>query len=156
MIDLKLDIPKEFLDEEERCGFHITKKQKEVWAVELDLLVELDRVCKKYNLKYCATGGTLLGAIRHKGFIPWDDDIDVMMLRDDYEKLCNIAPQEFKDPYFFQTEYSDPGSLRRHAQFRNSNTTGILSTEFPLRKPINQGIFLDIFPQDNVIDDELK
>lgn len=156
MIDLNLDIPKGFLDEEERCGFIVTQKRKEVWAVELDLLNELDRVCKQNNLKYALDGGTLLGVIRHKGFIPWDDDIDVVMLRDDYNKLCEIANDSFNDPYFFQTEYTDPGSFRKHAQIRNSNTTGILKSELKANLKINQGIFIDIFPVDIVSDDEDK
>lgn len=57
-------------------------------------------MCKEYNLKYSVCYGTLLGAIRHKGFIPWDDDIDVFMMRDDYNKMLKIAPNYFKEPYF--------------------------------------------------------
>lgn len=77
MIDLKIKLPENFLEEEMRCGYRVTSLIKKVWAVELDLYAELDRVCKKYNIKFCADGGTLLGAIRHKGFIPWDDDLDI-------------------------------------------------------------------------------
>ena len=153
MVDLKLKLPEGFLDEETRCGFTVTKKMKEVWAVELDLLAELLRVCNKNNIKIFASGGTMLGAVRHQGFIPWDDDIDMMMFRDDYERLCEIAGSEFQYPYFFQTEYTDPGSLRGHAQLRNSLTTGILESELGKRK-FNQGIFLDIFPLDVVTDNE--
>ena len=153
MVNLKINLPEHFLDEEVRCDFTVTKQMKELWAIELDLLAEFDRVCKKYDLRYSATGGTMLGVIRHQGFIPWDDDIDLMMLRDDYERLCHIASQEFKHPYFFQTEYSDPGSLRRHAQLRNSETTAIREVEEKWHYPFNQGIFIDIFPVDAVIDD---
>ena len=158
MIDLKIQIPKGFLDEETRCDYLVSKEMKEIWAVELDLLAELDRICTKYNIKYFASGGTLLGAIRHQGFIPWDDDIDLAMARKDYERLCEVAPQEFVNPYFFQTEDTDPGSLRGHAQLRNSLTTGILKNEYPIKKKINQGIFIDIFPLDGVPDemDEYK
>lgn len=156
MVNLKIKLPDGFLDEEIRCDYTISSEMKKVWAVELDLLVEFDRVCKKNGIKYFASGGTMLGAVRHKGFIPWDDDIDLMMMRDDYNKLCSIASKEFIHPYFFQTEYSDEGSLRGHAQLRNSMTTGILKGEYAYRFGFNQGIFIDIFPLDSVIEDEKK
>ena len=147
-MNIKLSLPSGFLEEEVRCDYTVSKEMKKVWAVELDLLSEFQRVCKLHDLKYSVCGGTLLGAIRHKGFIPWDDDIDVMMMRDEYEKLCKLA-DEFKHPYFFQTEETDPGSLRGHAQLRNSETTGILKRELKFKRPFNQGVFIDIFPLDN-------
>ena len=153
MVDLKIELPDGFLEEEVRCDYTVTKDIKEVWAIEIDLLMQLDEVCKKHNLKYYITDGTMLGTVRHKGFIPWDDDIDVTMFRDDYEKLLKVAETEFKYPYFLQTEYSDPGCLRGHAQLRNSATTGILKTEEGKFK-FNQGLFLDVFVMDNVIDDK--
>lgn len=158
MVDLNIKLPDGFLDEEVRCGYTISKKMKEVWAVELDLLMEFDRVCKKYDIKYCADGGTLLGAVRHKGFIPWDDDIDIAMLRSEYEKLNEVASKEFKSPYFWQTEETDPGSARGHAQFRNSNTTGMLLSEYKGKRNnnFNQGIFIDIFPFDTIVEDDKK
>lgn len=154
MVNLKLKFPQSFFEEEVRSGYTVTREMKKIWAVELDMLAEFDRVCKKHNIIYFASGGTMLGAVRHRGFIPWDDDIDLMMRRDQYNKLCSIASEEFHHPYFFQTEYSDTGSLRGHAQLRNSETTGILKGEANAHKQINQGIFLDIFPLDNVVDDE--
>lgn len=150
-LPIKISIPDSFYQEEERCNYTVSKEMKRIWAVELDLLVEFDRVCKKYSLPYVATGGTLLGAIRHKGFIPWDDDIDLGMKREHYQKLCEVASKEFARPYFFQTEWTDPTSFRGHAQLRNSKTTAIAKYEHNRR--INQGIFIDIFPLDNVIDD---
>ena len=119
MVDLNIVLPDGFLNEEVRCGYTVTKQMKEVWAVELDMLEKLLSVCKKHDIKIFASGGTMLGAVRHQGFIPWDDDIDMMMFRDDYEKLCKVAQEEFEYPYFFQTEYTDVGSLRGHAQLRN-------------------------------------
>lgn len=154
MVDLQVKIPDGFLDEEVRCDYLISSQMKKVWAVELDLLYEFQRVVRKYDIKYIANNGTMLGAVRHKGMIPWDDDIDVMMMRCDYEKLCSVAEKEFKHPYFFQTEYSDPGSFRCHAQLRNSETTAILKSELQGRCHFNQGIFLDIFPIDAVPDNE--
>ena len=152
MVKLKIKLPEDFLKPEVRNGFQITTKRKQVWAVELDLLAELDRVCKKYDLKYTSFAGTQLGAVRHEGFIPWDDDIDIAMLRYDYEKLCEVAPKEFSEPYFLQTEYSDRGSLRRIAQLRRSDTTAILSSEYNENPTFNQGIFIDIYPFDAVPD----
>lgn len=144
-LPIKLELPDGFLEEEVRCDYFVSKQMKEVWAVELDLLNEFDRVCRENNITYYASMGTMLGAIRHNGYIPWDDDIDVMMFRDQYDKLCKLT-KEFHEPYFFQTEYTDPGSLRGHAQLRNSSTTAIIRSE--IERKINQGIFIDIFPVD--------
>ena len=151
-LPIKIELPPSFLDEEVRCDYLVTREMKEVWAVELDLLCEFDRICKKHNITYFADGGTILGAIRHGGFIPWDDDIDIAMMRSEYDKLCAVA-DEFKSPYFFQTQFTDPGSLRGHAQLRNSLTTGALTYETQ-NCWHNQGIFIDIFPIDNVTEDK--
>lgn len=154
MAELKMRFSDSFLKKEVRCGYEISAEMKKVWAVELDLLNELLRVCRKYRLHVAASGGTLLGAVRHHGMIPWDDDIDMVMFREDYEKLCSIAADEFKKPYFFQTEYTDSGSMRGHAQLRNDATTAILREEGNAR--FHQGIFIDIFPLDSVVNDKKK
>ncbi len=152
MPKISLNLPTSFYREEVRNDYKISANMKKVWAVELDLFKQLDQICKKHNITYYADSGTLLGAVRHHGFIPWDDDMDFIMLRSDFEKLCSVA-NEFKYPYFFQTEETDQGSLRCHAQLRNSTTTGILKSEQQFKYPFNQGIFIDIFPLDNVPDD---
>lgn len=147
-------LPRSFFDEEIRCDFLVTKERKKIWAIGLDLLLEFDRVCKKYNLSYFLIHGSLLGAIRHNGFIPWDDDIDVAMLRSDYNNLMNIAAKEFSNQYFFQTPYSDNGYLFSFNKLRNKNTTGIsLSFRY---ESFNQGLFLDIFPLDNCLLDDAE
>ena len=147
-------IQDDFINEEERCGFTVTTSRKKIWAIELDLLKEFDRVCKKHGLTYYVIAGSALGAARHHGFIPWDDDIDVAMVRSEYEKLCEIGPSEFDTPYFFQTHYTDFGAMWGHAKLRNGFTTCISGLDINYKRSINQGIFLDIFPMDNVIDDE--
>ena len=138
-----------FFDEEERCGYIVSSQMKKVWNKEIELLIVFDKICKKYNLKYIVDSGTLLGAIRHDGFIPWDDDIDVAMPREDYNKLKKIIAKELESPYFFQSAYSDKGYWRGHAQLRNSYTTAILKNE-GFDRLYNQGIFIDVFPLDYV------
>lgn len=151
MTKLTLKIDDSFYEREERCNYVVEKDTKRLWAVQLDLLYVLSRVCQDHNLKLYACAGTLLGAARHCGYIPWDDDLDVMMFRSDYDELCRIASLgAFNKPYFFQTEYTDPGTLRGHAQLRNSLTTGIINSELHAKYAFNQGIFIDIFPIDNV------
>lgn len=150
MIALNLKIDPSFLREEERCGYLVTRQRKEVWAVELDLLAELDRVCRKHGLKYCVGAGTMLGAVRHQGFIPWDDDMDLYMLREDYDRL-NVCAGEFRAPYFLQNSYTEKNLLRTFARLRNSNTTG--TTRIDQALPVNKGIFIDIFPLDGISPD---
>ena len=155
MIELKNSPPPQFFVDEVRCGYIVTSLMKEVWAVEMDLLEEAKRVFEKYNLRWYAIGGTLLGAVRHKGFIPWDDDIDIAMPRSDYAKLQKVARDEFCHPYFFQDEYTDPGILYGHAKLRNSLTTAISKGSLDPKhgqRNYNNGIFIDIFPMDNVPD----
>ena len=154
MVDLNIQLPEGFLNEEIRCDYLITRKVKEHWAVLLDLLAEFDRVCKKHKIKYYASGGTMLGAVRHKGFIPWDDDIDVMMDRINYDKLNTIGPQEFKEPYFFQNKYTDPLCNDCFAKIRRSDTTALLPNELGSCIDYNKGIFIDIMPLDNIPDNE--
>ena len=139
------------LEKEIREGHVVTADMKKVWAVELDLLEKFLSFCKKHNLKCWVHAGTLLGAVRHKGFIPWDDDIDLMMLRDDYDRMCRIGNEGLDYPYFLQTAYSDVEYHRGHAQFRRSDTTGIRPSDS--YEKFNQGIFIDIFPLDAVPDD---
>ena len=82
----------------------------------------MERICKKYGLKYFADSGTLIGAVRHQGYIPWDDDIDLAMLREDYETFLKVAPGELKEHLVLQTPYREKNYLRAHAQLRNSRT----------------------------------
>lgn len=160
-MNIKLDIPTEFFEGEERCGYYVSPEMKKVWAVELDLIAEFARVCDKHNIRWFADGGTLLGAARHKGFIPWDDDVDVIMLREDYERFCKVAQEEFAYPYFFDEIYKEAKRFVAHSKLYNESTTMIdIWTKDDMKREsiedfdYRQGIHIDIFIADNVPDDE--
>ena len=84
----------EFYQDEVRYGFYVPTAIKQAWGAELQILAEIDRICKKYNIRYFAEWGTLIGAVRHSGFVPWDDDLDIGMLREDYERFKEVAKDE--------------------------------------------------------------
>ena len=122
--------------------------------VQYDILIEFDRVCKKYGLRYFLSYGTLLGAVRHNGFIPWDDDIDTIMPYDDFEKLKAIDPSEWNSPYFLQHYKSDKQYKRCFAKLRNSETT--LITKELEHLDINHGVDIDIYPVIHLSNDRKK
>lgn len=124
-----------------------TKEQiEELKLVEIEILREFLRICDHLNLRYYLLGGTLLGAVRHQGFIPWDDDIDVGMPRMDFEIFLEKAPKMLPEHLFLQSIWSDPGYLPCFAKIRNNNTTFIETTS--AHHKINHGVFIDIFPLD--------
>ena len=141
--------PAEFLKQEERIGYAISEEMKKVWSIQIDMVLKLVEVCQRHNLRIYADGGTLLGAIRHKGFIPWDDDIDMVMMRQDYDKLMELA-DEFEHPYFLQNIYRDNHYTFRHAQLRNSETACYPRSLGKCPYHYNNGIFVDIFVADNI------
>ena len=123
-------------------------KMTELQEVELNLFKEFLAFCDKHNLKYYIIGGTLLGSIRHKGFIPWDDDIDIGMPRKDYDKFCELASKEFTGDIFLQTWKTDKNYPYNFAKLRDSRTTYIEKTyKF---NNMNHGAWIDIFPMDAV------
>ena len=135
------------LDEEVRDGYTISKEIKQLWSVQMDLAQKLLDVCRTHSLRIWADSGTLLGTVRHKGHIPWDDDMDFIMLREDYDKLVKLAG-EFEYPYFLQSGHTEPGYDRFHMQLRNSATSCILPAD--IMREINKGVFIDIFVLDFV------
>ena len=133
----------------------IADESKPLFSVLLDLLEFFQDFCKKNNLKCFAVGGTLLGAIRHDGFIPWDDDIDVGMLRKDYDKLLElIKDQELPVPYKFLTPETDLGYGKGFIRLTNENTTAISANS--CIHNFNHGMFIDVFPLDAIPDNKLQ
>ena len=121
-----------------------------VQAVICEIMQQIDTICRRHNLTYFAIGGTALGAVRHQGFIPWDDDIDIGMPRKDYEAFMRYAAEELPQGYFLQTFATEKKTPFYFAKIRKDNTKFV---EFYLRDlDIHQGIFVDIFPFDNVPD----
>ena len=146
--DIASCAPENFFKPEIRSGHKISTEMKRLWACEINLLAEFRRVCEKNGLRWWLDSGSLLGAVRHKGYIPWDDDIDVVMFRDDYDRLTDIAEQEFRPPFIFQTAYTEKNYARGHAQLRDARTSAIIPEE--IYKDFNQGIFIDSFVLDGV------
>ena len=126
------------------------KTLKKLHIVEVEILDEIDRVCKKNNIEYFLIGGTLLGAIRHKGFIPWDDDLDVGMTRENYEKFINIAPNELDSKYYLDNFKTNTNCHLPFSKIRKNNTT--MDEEATKNFNNHKGIFVDIFPFDKLKD----
>lgn len=120
----------------------------------LQLVAEFDRVCSKLDIKYTLFAGTMLGAVRHKGFIPWDDDLDILMFREDYKKFMDNAESLLdKDRFYLQKEFSQHWPMF-FSKLRMNNTT-CLEKFHPKDKKQHQGIYIDIFPCDNLSDNAL-
>ena len=121
-----------------------TPEQKRLKEIELAIFRAFIDVCDKLNLKYYLLAGTLLGAVRHQGFIPWDDDIDVGMPREDYEIFVEKGQALLPKEYFIQTFKTDPDYAANFAKIRNCGTTFL---ETSVRNcNINHGVFIDVFP----------
>lgn len=145
-----------FLEPEVRDGFYIPSTIKQAWAAELKVLGEIDRICRKYEIPYFADWGTLLGAVRHKGFIPWDDDLDITMKRADYQRFLQVAPKELPEEYEVFTYETHPDFWSFLARVVAKKR--ICFEEAHLREfygfPYIVGI--DIFVLDNVPEDEAR
>lgn len=122
------------------------KELADLKAKELDILVKFDRMCKENNLRYFITAGTLLGAVRHKGFIPWDDDIDVVMLRKDFNRLNRVCSKALPEGLFLQDKKNDKGYPFHFDKIRLDNTEVV----DPFLEGVNmhKGIYIDVFPVD--------
>ena len=154
MNGIDLEVPEAFL-QDTPATLVVEAKTKRLWAIQLDLLAKIDAVCRKHGIRYSVDSGTLIGAMRHAGFIPWDDDIDVIMPRKDFEKFKAVANDEFKGRYFFQTSENSPGYYRTFARLLNTETVAVLKGDIAGGVPMwnyRQCVFVDIMICDNIPD----
>ena len=128
-----LTFPDHYFENEVRCGFHITAMMKRFWAAQLEVLSWIDSVCRKYDIHYIMCFGSLIGTVRHKGFIPWDDDIDIGMLRGDYNRFIEVLPREI--PPYISTKSLLPGASQpKEMIFGIGNGNRLDTTSFFLNR----------------------
>ena len=113
----------------------------------LDILLEVDKICKKHDIRYWLSSGTLIGAMRHDGFIPWDDDLDIEMLRSDYVRLMKVLPSELPDWLALQNDETDPNYFYFYAKVRDRRSRMLEQNGYD-RLWREQGIYIDIFPME--------
>ena len=119
-------------------------------AIQVDILNEIVRICEINDLQYFLIGGTLLGAVRHGGFIPWDDDLDIVMPRDDYETFLEICSQQLKGSYLLDWYGTNPKYWLPYAKVRKVNTIYELESQVGL-EGVPKGVWVDVFPLDNIV-----
>lgn len=126
-----------------------TDQLRQLQSIELEMLAEFDRICRKHNILYSIDGGTLLGAVRHEGFIPWDDDADVIMNRQQYDLFLAVVDRELNSKkFYFQDINRTKGYRWGYGKLRRKHTKFVRENQEHL--PYGQGVFLDIFVCDNV------
>jgi lipopolysaccharide cholinephosphotransferase len=124
---------------------------RQLQLIQLEILKEVDQICRKHGLKYSLDGGTLLGAVRHQGFIPWDDDIDVIMMRNEYERFFEICQTELDLARFFLQEHrTDPYYRVGYTRIRRNHSVYIRAGHEKMK--YHTGVFIDLFVLDNVPD----
>lgn len=151
-----MEFSKEYFWDEVRDGFYVSGIMKRSLAAQMEVLGEIDKVCKRHNIRWFADCGTLLGAVRHGGVIPWDDDVDIVMRRRDYIEFLKVAQNELPEGYLVRNMYTEPDYYECNTRVVNRKVFSF-DEEF-LRKyhqfPFVSGI--DIFVLDNVFEDDVK
>lgn len=153
-------IPASYLEDEVRDGFPVPSTIKRAWAVQLIILDKVDAICKKYNIPYYAESGTLLGVVRHGGYIPWDDDLDIVMKRPDYERFLKVAPSELPEGYSLlniNTEEEYDNYLTRIVNNKEINRSESFLNEncgFPYVMGIDLFVMDDLAPTEELLEEQ--
>lgn len=131
-----------------RSGVEISAEELKIMQnLQLEILLEVDRICRKHHIRYNLSGGSLLGAVRHKGFIPWDDDIDVRMLREEYDRFCEVCKTELNtERYYLQTNVTEEEYRWGFSRILINGTKYVRIGQEHLK--CRTGVFIDLFPSD--------
>ena len=149
-----IQFDEKFFEPEIREGFYVSRMMKRLWAAQLIVLSEIDRVCSNHQISWFADNGTLLGAVRHKGYIPWDDDLDICMLRKDYDRFLEIAAKELPEGYVIRNIHTDPECLDLTTRILNSDSIRLDSDYLTRNAGFPYVAGVDIFPLDGLSEDE--
>lgn len=145
---IMLEFQEGFFEQEVRDGFYLDVTIKTLWASEMELLNKIAEVCAKYDLKWYAAYGTLLGAIRHEGFVPWDDDMDIWMMRKDYNKLMKVLQNELPEDYHVRSPQTETGYDQFHTCVNNGSGISIAKSWLEANHNCPFTVGIDIFPLD--------
>lgn len=145
-----MEFAESYFEGEEREGFFVESMMKRVWAAQMEVLQEIDKVCKKHNIEWFADWGTLLGTVRHQGFVPWDDDMDIAMKRKDYQRFAEVAEKELPEGYFVSNIYKDPEFSHFLLRVVNSHEISFKKDRLEKYHGCPYVVGIDIFPLDNM------
>lgn len=143
-----MEFQDQFFESEVREGFYITSMMKRSWAAQLEILKDVDEVCTKYGISYFADAGTLLGAVRHRGFIPWDDDLDICMMRKDYHRFISVAEKELPEGYLLRNIHTDTSYTELFTRVLNSREINFKSDFLNKFHGCPYGMGIDVFVMD--------
>lgn len=147
-----LYFPLDFFENEIREDFMVDSTMKTFWAASLEVLREISEVCERHDIQWYAAYGTLLGAIRHQGYVPWDDDMDIWMKRTDYDRFMEFAPKELPEGYLVQSPLTETGYTQFHSCIFNRDSVSVQEERLMKFHGCPFAVGVDIFPLDYLPD----
>lgn len=148
-----MNFPIEYFDDEVREGFYVPPIMKHCWAAQMEVVKTVDEICKKNNINYYLFSGTLMGAVRHGGYIPWDDDVDICMLRRDYQKFIKVAPHYMPERYYIRNIHTHSDYRQCFTRFSNDDAIGVNEEFWEKGHGFLCNAGIDIFPLDYIPED---